>query len=108
MSSRRRGGPNGDHSLRGSDAADSIRAFYRAIVEGSPLPKFSWKTEKDGSITVRTQTKPRAVNLWQATNRRARQRETVSWLIPHQYWTAAALSWRIARASSPQTSRLHW
>src|SRR5215468_3839931 len=64
--------PNADHSLRGSDAADSILAFYRAIVRGSPLPKFRWKMEKDGSITVETQTKPREVNLWQATNPRAR------------------------------------
>jgi PhoPQ-activated pathogenicity-related protein len=64
--------PNGDHSLRGTDAADSILAFYRAIVAGSPLPKFTWKMGKDGSIRVKTETKPREVNLWQATNPRAR------------------------------------
>jgi PhoPQ-activated pathogenicity-related protein len=64
--------PNGDHSLRGTDAADGILAFYRAIVAGSPLPKFRWTMEKDGSITVKTETKPRAVNLWQATNPKAR------------------------------------
>jgi PhoPQ-activated pathogenicity-related protein len=64
--------PNGDHSLRGTDAGDSILAFYRAIVGGSPLPKFKWKMEKDGSITLRTETKPKAVNLWQATNPKAR------------------------------------
>jgi PhoPQ-activated pathogenicity-related protein len=64
--------PNGDHSLRGTDAADSILVFYRAIVEGLPLPKFKWKMEKDGSITVVTATKPREVKLWQATNPRAR------------------------------------
>jgi PhoPQ-activated pathogenicity-related protein len=64
--------PNGDHSLRGTDAADSILAFYRAIVEGVPLPKCKWKIEKDGSITVEPETKPREVNLWQATNPKAR------------------------------------
>jgi PhoPQ-activated pathogenicity-related protein len=64
--------PNADHSLRGSDAADSVLAFYRAIVAGGPLPKFQWKVGKDGSITVSTETKPKAVNLWQATNPRAR------------------------------------
>jgi PhoPQ-activated pathogenicity-related protein len=64
--------PNGDHSLRGTDAADSILAFYRAIVAGSPLPKFQWKMEKDGSITVTAETKPKEVNLWQATNPKAR------------------------------------
>ena len=64
--------PNGDHSLRGTDAADSILAFYRAVVENKPLPKFKWTMEKDGSITVATQTKPKEVNLWQATNPKAR------------------------------------
>jgi PhoPQ-activated pathogenicity-related protein len=64
--------PNGDHSLRGTDAADSVLAFYRAIVGGKPLPKFKWKMGKDGSITVETRTKPREVNLWQATNPGAR------------------------------------
>jgi PhoPQ-activated pathogenicity-related protein len=64
--------PNGDHSLRGTDAADSLLAFYRAIVAGSPLPKFTWTMGKDGSIRVETQTKLREVNLWQATNPRAR------------------------------------
>jgi PhoPQ-activated pathogenicity-related protein len=64
--------PNGDHSLRGTDAADSILAFYRAVVEGKPLPKFAWTMGKDGSITVQARTKPTAVNLWQATNPKAR------------------------------------
>jgi PhoPQ-activated pathogenicity-related protein len=64
--------PNADHSLRGTDAAASILAFYRAIVRGSPLPKFTWKMGKDGSITVQAQTRPREVKLWQATNPRAR------------------------------------
>jgi PhoPQ-activated pathogenicity-related protein len=64
--------PNGDHSLRDTDAADSILAFYRAVVEGKELPKFTWKVEKDGSITVEAKTKPKEVNLWQATNPKAR------------------------------------
>jgi PhoPQ-activated pathogenicity-related protein len=64
--------PNGDHSLRETDAPNSILAFYRAIVEGKTLPKFKWTMGKDGSITVVTETKPTAVNLWQATNPKAR------------------------------------
>jgi PhoPQ-activated pathogenicity-related protein len=64
--------PNGDHSLRDTDAADSVLAFYRAIVKGSPLPKFKWTMGKDGSITVEAETKPKEVNLWQATNPKAR------------------------------------
>lgn len=64
--------PNGDHSLRDTDAAAGILAFYRAVVEGKPLPKFAWKMEKDGAIAVTTEMKPREVNLWQATNPKAR------------------------------------
>lgn len=64
--------PNSDHSLRDTDASDSIQAFYRAVLEGSELPKFSWKVQADGSIRVQTQTKPLEVNLWQATNPEAR------------------------------------
>src|SRR5262245_12232945 len=64
--------PNTNHSLAGSDAADSILAFYRAVLNGSPLPKYSWKLEKDGSIRVQTETRPLEVNLWQATNPKAR------------------------------------
>jgi PhoPQ-activated pathogenicity-related protein len=64
--------PNANHSLKDSDAGDSILAFYRAVVEGSTLPKFSWKMQADGSIRVQSETKPVEVNLWQATNPKAR------------------------------------
>jgi PhoPQ-activated pathogenicity-related protein len=62
---------NADHSLN-TDALQSILAFYHGILRGSPLPKFSWKLEADGSIRVRTEDKPREVSLWQATNPKAR------------------------------------
>jgi PhoPQ-activated pathogenicity-related protein len=64
--------PNVDHSLRGSDAQESVLAFYQAVLKGSPLPKFTWSIEPDGSIRVQTEAKPLAVNLWQATNPKAR------------------------------------
>lgn len=64
--------PNADHSLRGSDAQESMLAFYAAILDGSPLPKFTWKMETDGSIRVQTEDKPLEVNVWQATNPKAR------------------------------------
>jgi PhoPQ-activated pathogenicity-related protein len=64
--------PNANHSLGGTDAADSILAFYRAVLGGSELPKFAWKRGEDGALEVRTRTKPREVNLWQATNPKAR------------------------------------
>ncbi len=64
--------PNANHSLSGSDALESIAAFYQAILKGAPLPKFSWKVQADGSIRVQTQDKPLEVHLWQATNPKAR------------------------------------
>jgi PhoPQ-activated pathogenicity-related protein len=64
--------PNADHSLRGSDAAESILAFYHAILNKTAMPTFSWDMAADGSIRVKTDDKPREVNLWQATNPKAR------------------------------------
>jgi PhoPQ-activated pathogenicity-related protein len=64
--------PNTDHSLRGSDALESIVAFYRLILAGKERPKYSWTFEKDGSIRVRAKTTPKQVLLWQASNPKAR------------------------------------
>jgi len=64
--------PNANHSLKGSDAAQSILSFYQAVLNGAPLPRFSWKVQPDGSIRVETEDKPIEVNVWQATNPKAR------------------------------------
>ncbi len=64
--------PNADHSLRGSDAPESILSFVQTVVDGAPRPAFRWKFSKDGSIRVQCATAPREVRLWQATNPKAR------------------------------------
>lgn len=64
--------PNTDHSMRGSDAAASLNAFYAAVVAGTPRPEYSWKVRKDGTIVVKTTTRPEVVKLWQARNPAAR------------------------------------
>lgn len=64
--------PNADHSLRGSDAAQSVMGFYQAILAGTPIPKIAWRFEKNGSITATTADHPSEVMLWQATNPKAR------------------------------------
>ena len=64
--------PNASHSLDGTDAAETVAAFYRMILTGTPRPRYSWSFESDGSIHVNTVDKPVAVNLWQATNPNAR------------------------------------
>lgn len=64
--------PNTNHSLKGSDARESMQAFYETVISGTARPKFTWKFEKDGSIRVKSETKPTEVRLWQATNPKAR------------------------------------
>jgi len=64
--------PNAKHSLSGSDARESIGAFYSMIVNNKPRPRFDWRIEKNGTITVKVTDKPTEVKLWQATNPEAR------------------------------------
>ena len=64
--------PNADHGLNGSDAVESITAFYALILAGKERPKLAWTNEDDGSIRVTTQDAPDEVLLWQATNPEAR------------------------------------
>jgi PhoPQ-activated pathogenicity-related protein len=60
--------PNTDHSLRNSDARESMLAYYQAFIEGKPRPQFSWSFESNGDIRVVSKTRPTAVKLWQASN----------------------------------------
>jgi PhoPQ-activated pathogenicity-related protein len=64
--------PNTKHNLAGTDARESLLAFYQAFIAGRPRPQFSWKKEKDGTLIVTVKDRPREVNLWQATNPKAR------------------------------------
>lgn len=60
--------PNTDHSLRNSDARESMLAYYEAFLHGHTRPRFYWTFEKNGDIRVTSRDKPSAVKLWQATN----------------------------------------
>ena len=60
--------PNTGHMLDGSDAFESLAAYYQAVLNGTPRPQFSWTLEPDGSIRVQTVDTPTEVKLWQATN----------------------------------------
>ena len=64
--------PNSKHSTAGTDIAESMTAFYDAILNGRGLPAYSWSVGRDGAITVRSKARPLEVNLWQATNPKAR------------------------------------
>ncbi len=64
--------PNTKHDLRNSDVRETLYAFFEAVTLGKARPRFTWKFEKDGSITVQTKDQPTEVKLWQATNAKAR------------------------------------
>ena len=64
--------PNAKHNLKGSDAQQSLQAFYQAVLDGHPRPRYAWKKLPDGALEVTVEEAPRQVNLWQATNRAAR------------------------------------
>lgn len=64
--------PNGDHSLRDTDAWESISSFYQSVLAKSERPKFTWTFESDGSIRVKTQGQPAKVTVWAANNPEAR------------------------------------
>ncbi len=64
--------PNAKHDLAGSDARESLLAFYQSIITGTKRPRFSWARRPDGTLVVTVIDKPREVLLWQATNPKAR------------------------------------
>jgi PhoPQ-activated pathogenicity-related protein len=64
--------PNSDHSLKNTDALQSVVAFYDAILRHKELPQFSWTFPKEGEVRVEAKSKPSVVKLWKATNPEAR------------------------------------
>lgn len=64
--------PNTDHSLRDSDARETLATFYDSIVRGLKRPKYSWTFLENGAIRVETSDQPQEVRLWQGTNPNAR------------------------------------
>ena len=64
--------PNADHSLKDTDATQTLESFYDAILTGTPLPRFTWKFADEGSVRVTATDAVDSVKLWQATNPQAR------------------------------------
>jgi PhoPQ-activated pathogenicity-related protein len=64
--------PNADHSLRRTDAFDTLKAFYGSILEDRPRPRLRWHFGSDGLLEVVSETRPLQAQLWQATNPEAR------------------------------------
>jgi PhoPQ-activated pathogenicity-related protein len=64
--------PNADHGLDGSDALESLVAFYSLVLAGKEGPEFSWERTAENVLRVKTVDKPQKVTLWKATNPEAR------------------------------------
>ncbi|MCP5519759.1 MAG: hypothetical protein H7A45_21170 [Verrucomicrobiales bacterium] len=64
--------PNADHSLKDSDAWETLVAWDHAILNRTPLPRFTWLQGDDGAVDLHVTDVPKEVRLWQATNPDAR------------------------------------
>jgi PhoPQ-activated pathogenicity-related protein len=65
--------PNTDHSMQSSDALVDLIAWFNAVTQNQPRPRFYWRTDPgSGTMTVRTVDTPTQVMLWQAANPNAR------------------------------------
>lgn len=64
--------PNADHSLKGSDAYETLTAWHHVILNNVTVPRFSWTHPTPGSARLTLTDRPRKVKLWQATNPTAR------------------------------------
>ena len=94
--------PNAKHDLAGSDAQDTILAFYRAVLEERPRPRFAWRTLEDETIVVTAQDRPREVRLWQATNPEARDFRLD---VIGKAWSSAVLAETSAQANGGRPCR---
>ncbi len=64
--------PNTEHSMKESDAVETLVAFHHTIVNGTPRPEFIWKFDAENKLVVQCKTQPKSVTLWQALNANAR------------------------------------
>ncbi len=64
--------PNTDHSMRNSDAYQTLAVWHHALINKTPLPRFSWTWDNSESIRVTVKDTPKTVKLWKATNPKTR------------------------------------
>lgn len=86
--------PNTGHSLKGTDARESVRAFYRSVMEGTLPPTVTWTY--DGTLRATCARPPDAVRLWQATNPEARD-----FRVDRAEWAPRGLESPVARVEPP-------
>jgi PhoPQ-activated pathogenicity-related protein len=65
--------PNTDHSMRGTDVAETFAAFYDAVRKDVPRPHYEWRVEQGVlHLVVDTDHPPAEIRLWRASNPEAR------------------------------------
>jgi PhoPQ-activated pathogenicity-related protein len=64
--------PNADHSLRDSDALETLLAWHHVVTRGMTPPRFTWEHLGEGRIRVVTQDEPESLSVWKVTNPLAR------------------------------------
>jgi PhoPQ-activated pathogenicity-related protein len=96
--------PNADHSLKDSDARETLAAWHYAVINQKALPRFNWNVDwKAGSIEVQLQDRPTKILLWQAANPNARdfRLETLGKVWTSRELTAGADGKVLARVEKP-------
>jgi PhoPQ-activated pathogenicity-related protein len=63
---------NAAHNLAGSDAVDSMLAWYNSVITGGKRPDYSWNLVGANGIAVMPLAPAKEVRLWQAHNPKAR------------------------------------
>ena len=65
--------PNSEHSMRDTDAIESLVAFYQMILANQQRPDFTWEV-LNGTINIQTKKEfqPTAITLWKAHNPKSR------------------------------------
>lgn len=81
--------PNADHSLKGTDAYETLLAWHQIALTGARHPRFGWKHGAPGEVRVTTEDPVVEVKLWRASNPDARdfRLETLG-----PVWTSETLS----------------
>ncbi len=59
--------PNSEHSLRDTDAMESLVAFYQNVITDTPRPSYEWDVAGN-TITIQAEDPPAAVTKWSAAN----------------------------------------
>lgn len=66
---------NTDHSMKGSDAVETLVSYYKMILQDKPRPEVSWEVVGD-ELVVTSSVEPSGAKLWTAVNPEARDFRT--------------------------------